>query len=90
MRTAIIQQFNPASGCWNTLYEVDASNYNENEPIAINKYSGPYRVLFRGDDEKKVDISILDVVKEEQLEEEEQIDEAKDEEVVEFTNKFGY
>lgn len=43
MATVIIEQFNPITQCWNKLYDIDAKDFNPNDPIGVNKYNGPYR-----------------------------------------------
>jgi hypothetical protein len=43
MEKVIVEQFNPANGYWNTLYEIDKKDFNPNEPIKVDKYGGPYR-----------------------------------------------
>ena len=39
MATAIIEQFNSKSKCWNKLYDMDAKDFNSNDLIHINKYN---------------------------------------------------
>jgi hypothetical protein len=46
MGKVIIEQFNPRSGYWNKLYEVDEAVYNVNDPITENRYNGAYRTRF--------------------------------------------
>ena len=48
MGTIIVEQFNPASGCWNKLYEVDEAVFDATVPITVNKYDGPYRTRLVG------------------------------------------
>ena len=78
MGKVIIEQFNPKSGNWNKLYEVDESVYNADDPITENRYNGAYRTRF-------VDchFGTTDEVIEEEIEEfaEEFEDEVKEEKV---------
>ena len=43
MGTIIVEQFNPGTGCWNKLYEVDQESFDADVPITVDKYGGPYR-----------------------------------------------
>lgn len=72
-----IQQFNPASGNWNTLYEVPWEKYDPNTPITADRYGGPYRVIKIGvvEDKKIVDFTKGNVIEEKELEYEELEDE---------------
>jgi len=71
MATVIIEQFNPASGCWNKLYEVDSSKFDPDAPIIVNKYGGPYRTRIVG--EVVVEEIIDDTIEEEVFEEEKEV-----------------
>jgi len=44
MGTITVEQFNPKSQCWNKLYEVDAEDFDQDAPFAMDRYGGPYRV----------------------------------------------
>jgi hypothetical protein len=72
-----IQQFNPVTQCWNTIHEIESNVYNPDTFTPVNKYGGPFRVLFP---EKKIDFSIKDVVQEMVFEEEPPFVEAEGEE----------
>ena len=49
MGTVIVEQFNPAHGYWNVLYEVDSADFDPDAPITVNKYNGPYRTRTIGE-----------------------------------------
>ena len=53
MGTIIVEQFNPANGYWNKLYEVDESEFDENASITVSKYDGPYRTYLVGESIKE-------------------------------------
>lgn len=78
MGKVIIEQFNPKSGYWNKLYEVDEAVYNEDDSITENRYNGAYRTRF-------VDchFGIKDEVIEEEIDEfaEEFVEEVKEEKI---------
>lgn len=50
MKKVIIEQFNPETGNWNKLYEVDESEFDSSEPYKIDKYGGPHRTRIVGDE----------------------------------------
>lgn len=50
MATVIVEQFNPNSGYWNKLYEVDKSEFDSKEPYKMNKYNGPIRHRIIGEE----------------------------------------
>ena len=72
MATVIIEQFNPKTKCWNKLYDIDANDFNPNDPIGVNKYNGPYRHRIVGE-------VVSDIVEDEIIEDE--IDEIEEPEV---------
>ena len=43
MAIVIVEQFNPVSRRWNTLYEIDESEFVVNGPFKMDRYGGPYR-----------------------------------------------
>jgi len=49
MATVIIEQFNPKSGCWNKIAEVDRDEYDPAAPVE-NRYNGPYRTRVVGEE----------------------------------------
>jgi len=67
MTTVIIEQFNPASGCWNRLKEVDSVLYTPAILSTLNKYGGPMRTRVVG--EVVVEKIVDDVIEEEVFEE---------------------
>ena len=70
MSDITIQQFNPASKCWNTIHKMDSSEYNAETFIPINKYGGPYRVFGLEEPKKVLDFYKEDVVESFELEKE--------------------
>jgi hypothetical protein len=66
MEKVIVEQFNPTSGYWNKLYEVNKEDFDSSEPIKVDKYGGPYRSRTVG---------VPDVVEEEVEEVEESFEE---------------
>ena len=69
MATVIIEQFNPASGCWNKLREMDSALYDPAILSTLDKYGGPMRTRIVG--EVVVEEIIDDTIEEEVFEEEE-------------------
>ena len=66
MATVIIEQFNPATQCWNRISEVDYEEYDPKAPVK-NKYNGPYRTRIVGIVEQPKQ-QIEEVIPEEELE----------------------
>lgn len=64
MGKVIIEQFNPKSGYWNKLYEVDEAVYNADDPITENKYDGAYRTRFVDCHFETVDADIEEEIEE--------------------------
>jgi hypothetical protein len=50
MATVIIEQYNPANGYWNKLYEVDKKDFDPEVPFTVDKYGGPYRTRIVGEE----------------------------------------
>ena len=71
MATVIIEQFNPASGCWNKLREMDSTLYNPAILSTLDKYGGPMRTRIVG--EVVVEEIIDDTIEEEVFEEEKEV-----------------
>ena len=61
MGTVIIEQFNPKSGYWNKLYELNEADYDAEAPIP-DKYGGPFRTRF-------VNCEVVEDISEEEIEE---------------------
>lgn len=83
MGKVIIEQFNPNSKCWNKLYEVDADNFDPNEPYKMDKYGGPYRIQHSEDPKKILDKPIYNVV---DMEEEKGMGEIEEDKPISFSN----
>ena len=71
MATVIIEQFNPVSGCWNKLKEMDAALYDPAILSTLDKYGGPMRTRIVG--EVVVEEIIDDTIEEEVFEEEKEV-----------------
>ena len=71
MATVIIEQFNPASGCWNKLREMDSTLYNPAILNTLNKYGGPMRTRIAGEVVVE-EVVVDDIIEEEVFEEEEE------------------
>ena len=71
MATVIIEQFNPVSGCWNKLKEIDLTLYNPAILSTLDKYGGPMRTRIVGEvvvEEVVVEEIVEDVIEEEVFE----------------------